>query len=263
MPLGPGGTARRRSPNRIALASATEPLPPPTRQSPLALSRAAAADNCWDDGCGIACNHREMVEIHLATPYGVTGSLLVPVVRQGPAGGGMPRFVPGCGFALSFTTAKTAGSEVPNAKVDEFYGGSCDALAITVPESFIPPAKASLRLVLRDEGRGVTAATFSFADPFFDGRENRYVIAGGDLRNFVGDTSRPATDKTLRGAAKPYLDALLATGGLAEDGDSVALTLSAEIVAGEQAVPVGGNVPVTATRRGKTLTEPADLPLSE
>jgi hypothetical protein len=263
MPLGPGGTARRRSPNRIALASATEPLPPPTRQSPLALSRAAAADTCWDDGCGIACNHREMVEIHLATPYGVTGSLLVPVVRQGPAGGGMPRFVPGCGFALSFTTAKTAGSEVPNAKVDEFYGGSCDALAITVPESFIPPAKASLRLVLRDEGRGVTAATFSFADPFFDGRENRYVIAGGDLRNFVGDTSRPATDKTLRGAAKPYLDALLATGGLAEDGDSVALTLSAEIVAGEQAVPVGGNVPVTATRRGKTLTEPADLPLSE
>ena len=85
------------------------------------------------------------------------------------------------------------------------------------------------------------------------------MIAGGDLRNFVGDTSRPATDKTLRGAVKPYLDALLATGGLAEDGDSVALSLTAEIVAGDRAVPVSGSVPVTATRRGKdAVALPAD-----
>ena len=201
-----------------------------------------------------------MVEIHLATPYGVSGSLLVPVIRQATSSGGSPRFVPGCGFALSFTTAKTAGSEVPNAKVDEFYGGSCAALEIAVPDSFIPPPKSELRLVLRDDARAATAATFSFADPFFDARRNRYVIAGGDLRNFLGDTSRPATDKTLRGAVKPYLDSLLATGDLATDGDSIALTLTAEIVAGEQAVPVGGSVPVTATRRGKTLTEPAELP---
>ncbi|MFM1902483.1 MAG: hypothetical protein RLZZ440_383 [Planctomycetota bacterium] len=259
-PPGPGGTARRASSPRIRLASATEPLPPPARHTVVASPRAGFVDSCWGDGCGIACNHREMVEIHLATPYGVTGSLLVPVIRGESNGGGMPRFVPGCGFALSFTTAKTAGSEVPNAKVDEFYGSSCESLEISVPESFIPPAKAALRLVLRDESRDVTAATFSFADPFFDGRKNRYVIAGGDLRNFVGDTSRPATDKTLRGAAKPYLDSLLATGGLAEDGDSVALTLSAEIVAGEQAVAVGGSVPVTATRRGKTVIEPTELP---
>ena len=59
---------------------------------------------------------------------------------------------------------------------------------------------------------------------------------------------------------KPYLDSLLATGGLAEDGDSVALALTAEIVAGERAVPVSGSVPITATRRGKTVTEPAEPP---
>ena len=258
-PTSPTGTAWSAR-TRIRLASATEPLPAPNHQSVLPSPHGTHAAASCDQGCQIACNNREMVEIHLATPYGVSGSLLVPVVRQGLGGGGGPRFLPGCGFALSFTTAKTAGSQVPNAKVDEFYGSSCDALEIAVPESFIPPAKAELRLVLRDESSGVTAATFSFANPFFDGSRGRYVIAGGELRNFLGDTSRPATDKTLRGAVKPYLDSLLATGGLAEDGDSVALALTAEIVAGERAVPVSGSVPITATRRGKTVTEPAEPP---
>jgi hypothetical protein len=210
------------------------------------------------DCCGLDCNRREVVAIHLATPYGVSGRLLVPVIPRAAASGG-PAFVSNCGFKLFFSTAKSSTSPTPVARVDEFYRSACDALEIAVPASFIPPEKGALRLVLRDEARGVTAATFSFPSPFFDGSRSRYVIAGGDLRNFVGDTSRPATDKTLRGAVKPYLDALLATGGLAQDGDSVALSLSAEIVAGERAVPVSGSVPVSATRRGKdSVVLPAD-----
>ena len=61
---------------------------------------------------------------------------------------------------------------------------------------------------------------------------------------------------------KPYLDALLATGSLSADGDSVALVLSAELVAEERAVPVAGSLPVTVTRRGKTAVEP-DAPTAE
>lgn len=259
-PTWPPVTARCGGLAHVRLASASEPLPSPAQSTPLGSPHVGVADAWCDENCRIDCNHREMVQIHLATPYGVSGSLLVPVIRQATSSGGSPRFVPGCGFALSFTTAKTAGSEVPNARLDEFYDGSCVALEITMPDSFIPPSQAELRLVLRDDARAEPAATFSFPSPFFDARRHRYVIAGGDLRNFIGDTSRPATDKTLRGAVKPYLDSLLAGGGLAADGDSVALTLTAEIVAGEQAVPVGGSVPVTATRRGKTLTEPAELP---
>ena len=86
------------------------------------------------------------------------------------------------------------------------------------------------------------------------------MIAGGDLRNFIGDTSRPATDKTLRGAVKPYLDSLLAQGSLAEDGDAVPFTLTAAIVANQQEVPIGGSLDVQATRRGKTAIEPAPVP---
>ena len=247
--------------SRIRLAAASEPLPAPAGQQPLAGPSDAAAlfstDSCCTPGCGPDCNHREVVDIHLATPYGVSGRLLVPVISRTSAGGS-PAFASGCGMALFFSTAKSSGSPTEVARVDEFYRASCDAIEIVVPASFIPPEKGMLRLVLKDEARGVTAATFSFANPFFDGSRGRYVIAGGELRNFVGDTSRPATDKTLRGAVKPYLDALLATGSLAEDGDTVPLALSAEIVAGERAIPVAGSIPVTATRRGKEPLEPND-----
>ena len=244
----PGTASLARS--RLRLASAMEPLPAPqaTLASPVVVA----------DCCSLDCNQREVVAIHLATPYGVSGRLLVPVIPRASGGGG-PAFISGCGFELFFSTAKSSTSPTPTARVDEFYRSACDALEIAVPASFIPPEKGVLRLVLRDEARGVTAATFSFPSPFFDGSRGRYVIAGGDLRNFVGDTSRPATDKTLRGAVKPYLDALLATGALAQDGDSVPLVLTAEIVAGERAVPVSGSVPVSATRRGKdAVALPAD-----
>jgi hypothetical protein len=245
----PPGTARLGQ-SRLRLASAAESLPAPRA----VLAGPAVAADC----CGLDCNRREVVAIHLATPYGVSGRLLVPVIPRAAASGG-PAFVSSCGFELFFSTAKSSTSPTPVARVDEFYRSACDAVEIAVPASFIPPEKGVLRLVLRDEARGVTAATFSFPSPFFDGSRSRYVIAGGDLRNFVGDTSRPATDKTLRGAVKPYLDALLATGGLAQDGDSVALSLSAEIVAGERAVPVSGSVPVSASRRGKdSVALPAD-----
>jgi hypothetical protein len=81
------------------------------------------------------------------------------------------------------------------------------------------------------------------------------VIAGGPLRNLIGDTSRPATDKTLRGAVKPWLDNALAEGGLATDGDTATGSLTATLVAGQQEIPIGGSIRVTATRRGKTLEE--------
>ncbi len=244
--------AARLGRGAIHLATATEPLPPPAASAPPAAAWARPP------ACGIDCNGREMVAIHLATPYGVSGRLLVPVLPRAAAAAGGPAFVAGCQFGLSFSVARSTVSPTPVARVDEFYRSPCDSLEIVVPASFIPPARGVLQFKLRDEARGETAASFDYPNPFFDGSRGRYVIAGGDLRNFVGDTTRPATDKTLRGAVKTYLDAQLAVGRLTEDGDSVRLVLTAEIVAAERAVPVAGSIPVSATRRGK---EPLDLPL--
>ncbi|NDC64486.1 MAG: hypothetical protein EBZ59_11010 [Planctomycetia bacterium] len=202
------------------------------------------------------------MDVHLATPYGVTGHLLVPVVRRGGTDGA------GCGLAfddavgvrLSFTVAKASGSRTESARVDEFYVADADRIVIRAPGVFVAPARAALQFELRDDSSGATAATLSFEPLTFDDRESAYVIAGGDLRNLVGDTSRPATDKTLRGAVKPYLDSLLARGELADDGTVLPLSLSATLVADGRRIPVSGSLQVTATRRGRTVVEPAPAP---
>ena len=257
VPWLPPTVATARSATRgLVLASAAEPLPEPSVAPPLAGACATCGDPALDT-CESDCNRREAVEVHLATPYGVTGSLFVPVARRTDSGDCTLAFASSCTIGLTFTVTKATGSKTESAKVDEFFSSSCDAIEITVPEAFIPPPKAALRLLVRDASSGATAATFSFDDPFFDARRSRYVIAGAQLRNFIGDTSRPATDKTLRGAAKPYLDSLLLRGDLADDGDAVPLTITAALVSGEHELPIGGEIAVQATRRGKTTTEPA------
>jgi hypothetical protein len=251
MPPACAAVARAPRAARLALVAATEPLPAPPEAD---LPPPAAAPGA---PCGLhECGRREMIDVHLATPYGVSGHLLVPVARTAAGSDGGPAFADACRLDLTFTVAKTAGTRTEAARIDEYFASTCDSLAIAVPASFIPPAKVELRLLVRDPATGATAAGFSFADPPFDARASRYVIAGGDLRNFVGDTSRPASDKTLRGALKPYLDHLLAQGRLADEGESAAFTLTASLVAGQQVVPVGGAIDVRATRRGKTVVEP-------
>ena len=256
VPWLPPTVATARSANRgLVLASAAEPLPEPNAAPPLAGACATCGDPALDT-CESDCNRREAVEVHLATPYGVTGSLFVPVARRTDSGDCTLAFASSCTIGLTFTVTKATGSKTESAKVDEFFSSSCDAIEIAVPDAFIPPTKAALRLLVRDASSGETAATFSFDDPFFDARRSRYVIAGAQLRNFIGDTSRPATDKTVRGAVKPYLDSLLLRGDLADDGDAVPLTITAALVSGEHELPIGGEIAVQATRRGKTTTEP-------
>jgi hypothetical protein len=256
VPWLPPTVATARSATRgLVLASAAEPLPEPSVAPPLAGACATCGDPALDT-CESDCNRREAVEVHLATPYGVTGSLFVPVARRTDSGDCTLAFASSCTIGLTFTVTKATGSKTESAKVDEFFSSSCDAIEIAVPDAFIPPTKAALRLLVRDASSGETAATFSFDDPFFDARRSRYVIAGAQLRNFIGDTSRPATDKTLRGAVKPYLDSLLLRGDLADDGDAVPLTITAALVSGEHELPIGGEIAVQAARRGKTTTEP-------
>jgi hypothetical protein len=245
-------TAARLRPGAVVPAAGVETLPGPP---PVAPAQADATE--WPDA---DCNHRETVDIHVATPYGVSGHLLVPVVRGAAADdvGTLPAFEAACTIRLTFAATRATGSTAVQARVDEYYGSDCESIAIRVPRAFVPPAKAGLSLVLRDAATGETAATLTFPDPFFDARGRRYLVAGGDLRNLVGDTSRPATDKTLRGAVKPWLDRLLQRGRLTEPGAEAALTLSAAIVAGQQVVPVEGGLTVICTRRGPTATEPRE-----
>jgi len=123
---------------------------------------------------------------------------------------------------------------------------------------FATPAKASITFLLRDTASGTTVGTFSIPAPPFDARKQEYVLAGADLRNFVGDTSRPATDKTLRGAVKPYLDSM-GTGPKADSLSAVNrdLTLTAELVTDQTTIPIEGTIGVEV-RENNQAADPVD-----
>jgi len=269
-----GSSVGRRPPEGIRLASSTEPLPAPSgtpapqppeqaRPSlrltlpPIAAEAAPAAGQPADAcGCGIDCHSRPVVDVHLATPYGVSGRLLIPVMGTDPAAAADHcGLVFAAGNSVRLTSTKT---KAGTWRVNEFFETSPDTITIAVPSVFAAPAKAALTFTLRDTATGTTAGTFSIPAPPFDARAQHYVLAGADLRNFVGDTSRPATDKTLRGAIKPYLDSL-GTGTTA-DGVPVVnrdLTLTAVLVTDQKTIPIAGTISVTV-RESNQASEPVD-----
>lgn len=230
--------------------AAVEPLPAPA--SGVTDGPAFPSTPCCATCDGGLCNDREMVDLHLATPYGVTSHLLIPVVRRQASSRCSLMFTPGFDVQLTFSVGRSATAKADVSRVDEYFTASRDAIVIETPSVFVPPAKADVQFLLRDAATGKTAATFSYGDLPYNAARQAYVIAGGPLRNLIGDTSRPATDKTLRGAVKPWLDNALAEGKLTTDGDVATATLTATLVAGQQEIPIGGSITVTATRRGTT-----------
>jgi hypothetical protein len=263
----------RRRPTGIRLASNAEPLPAPahspaesTSQKPsLRLSLPdgeslgasvgeppSAVDTC---GCGPDCHAREVVDLHLATPYGVSGRLLIPVINTARFDTDRCVLAFATRHMVQLTATKT---KAGTWRVNEFFEASPDTITIGAPAVFASPARASINFLLRDTASGTTVGTFSIPAPPFDARKQEYVLAGADLRNFVGDTSRPATDKTLRGAVKPYLDSV-GTGATADGTPMVNrdLTLTAELVTDQTTIPTEGTISV-GVRENNQAADPVD-----
>ena len=244
----------------IRRVSALEPLPAPAA-SELPAPITVAVGITAACGCGNDCHAREVVDVHLATPYGVSGHLLIPITRASSGGENRCGLAFATGNSLRLTATRT---KAGTWRVNEFYESATDTIAIRVPAAFAPPAKAAVQCVLRDNETGVTAGTFSIPAPPFDARAQQYVLAGADLRNFIGDTSRPATDKTLRGAIKPYLDSLGTAN--AADGHPIIdrdLTLTAELLTEQKTIPISGVIAVEVrenNQAGDQLGDSADPP---
>jgi hypothetical protein len=287
--------AARRSRAAIRLASAAEPLPAPTGEDvpagqdmPRGEAKAQSGSQATPPsqatptarpslrfslppleavspppavvaegacGCGIDCHAREVVDVHLATPYGVSGSLLIPVIRPELMGSDRCMLAVASGSVVRLTATKT---KAGTWRVNEFFESVPDAIVIHAPPVFAAPSKAAINFLLRDTTTGATAGTFSIPAPPFDARLQAYVLAGSDLRNFVGDTSRPATDKTLRGAVKPYLDSV-ATGTTPDGKPAVNrdLMLVASLVTEQKTIPIEGTIAVEV-RESNQASDPID-----
>ena len=181
---------------------------------------------------GIRCNALDVIDVRLATPYGVSNHLLIPLVASGGerSGGGLAFEAD---VVLTLFSQKTA---TTNAwRIGEYYEATAPELVIRAPEPFIPPAKASLQFLLREVG-GNAFATISIPAPPYDAKTGVYRLAGADLRNFVGDGTRPASDSTLRGALAPFVNHT--------SGKAATFTADATLVTDLQEQPIGGTLTV-------------------
>jgi hypothetical protein len=265
-PPAPGATTsdaarRRRGRDVVALASGTERLPTPAphagvEPAPPVRTLKKQVDPPSDplitlapcdapaDPCRPACNALDVIDVRLATPYGVSNHLLIPVVAtvDGRDGAGLA-FETDVGLTLfSQKTATT------NAwRIGEYYEATAPELVIRTPEAFIPPDKATLRFLLRQVD-GNAFATLSIPAPPYDAKTGVYRLAGADLRNFVGDGSRPASDSTLRGALAPFVNHT--------NGEAATFTADATLVTELQEQPIGGTLTVRIVPSGTADSTP-------
>ena len=192
---------------------------------------------------GMRCNSLDVIDVRLATPYGVSNHLLIPVVASGGGWGGGLAFEADVEFTLF--SQKTATTDAW--RIGEYYEATAPELVIRAPEAFIPPAKASLRFLLREVG-GNAFATISIPAPPYDAKTGVYRLAGADLRNFVGDGTRPASDSTLRGALAPFVNHTGGKGGV--------FTAEATLVTDLQEQPIGGTLTVRIKESDKQQPTP-------
>ena len=196
-------------------------------------------------------------------PYGVSDHLLIPVYQQTSATTSATAacelsFAPDAAVSLTTTKTKTGGW-----RMNEFFQTNSDRIRIQAPSSFAAPQNAELQCTLLDNATGKAVATFSVPAPTFHSVEREYVMTGSDLRNFVGDTSRPATDKTLRGAIKPYIDHLGSQRTDSGQPDvNCNLTLTAQLVIASQVIPIRGALAISVKALAPNGEAPADDTLS-
>lgn len=266
-PMPPNTAAAKPSVLRLISSgtSATEtPTTPPTPilPSPGAIPDCNAPHDCQPaNPCQPAprSDPEHYVDVHLATPYGVSGHLLIPLITDEPCKNKSEPDPAACSLLISppVSIALTASQmKTGNWRVNEYFASVPESIAIRVPKWFVAPAKADINWTIREHGSpdepGTVVGKLSVPAPQFQACTPAYVFDGGELRNLVGDTSRPASDKTLRGAIKLYLDHVGSKPGATIERDLVA---TAAIAAGGQSIPIEGSLEITVRKSQQAAEE--------
>jgi hypothetical protein len=221
--VGDNGTGRRVQPG---VAGSTFEILAPTAPSP-------------GNATGVAgCNDVPSIDVHLATPYGVSNHLLIPVVQAGgqstdsPAAGGLA-----LAKAMSLNLFAEKPKDSDTWRLRDHFELDPAAMVISTPQGFMPPANARIHMELANTAAN-EFTSLSIPAPEFDTRAGVYRLTGADLRNFIGDGSRPSGDATLRGALAPLVNANGGKGGVYTARLSLGTTHQQEPIAGSFTVNV-------------------------
>ena len=127
---------------------------------------------------------QEVVDVHLATPYGISSHLLVPVSHAGNrvAGAGTLAFRPGAVIQVDFS--ETAGTEPIN--IDEFFRFNQDAVVIRVPRTLSVADTATITFSVWDPTQPATfLGKFEVAAVPLNHAAYEYYLIGAKLSNLV------------------------------------------------------------------------------
>lgn len=190
----------------------------------------------------------EVVDVHIATPYGVSGHLAVPVAKEGAALTSSPTeiaWIPGAKLKLSalVTTPKPMASPPVNdvsVSVDKFFTVNSPQLAIQFPLVSATPINPKFQIFIRDDVTNTDLGSFEIQGLAFDARSNEFHISANTLELFVNGS---ANAKTLASRIVPYLVWRQNHGGAPK---TLNLSLHAALVSGEgrPRIPVSGRVEV-------------------
>lgn len=131
-----------------------------------------------------------IVDVHMATPYGATSHLLIPVVRtDSHSRGRAVRWRCGAKLKLYVKVAKD------NAVTcSEYFEAGSGGLGIELPALAPVPATPKLSISVHD--RDVNVGCFTYTINQFDARSNAFCIVGNDLKLLVvGGTDKDGLQK--------------------------------------------------------------------
>ena len=163
----------------------------------------------------------EVVDVHLATPYGVSSHLLVPVASAGAAVPAIGSFEmrPGANLDLYYTS-KTTGIEI-----DDFFTLNQTALVVRAPRIAEVSNKVSITFFVRDAIEKTYIGSFDVTEIPLNQCDYEYYITGNKLKTLVTGTNM------LKNVIIPYLTHEQAQGSV-EFEVTAALTSSGIPIAG-------------------------------
>ncbi len=169
----------------------------------------------------------QVVDVHLATPYGVSSHLLVPISKMETVSEGVHfEMRPGAVVNVTYTSSEAT----PAPAYDEFYRFNQDALVIRAPRLAEVPDSASITFYLHDAGDRTFLGSFSGPSVALSKHSFEYRFSGSALSGLVNQ---------IEGLATPYLKYL---GG----ADRLAINVSARM---PNNIPVAEDLSVVISKR--------------
>jgi hypothetical protein len=134
----------------------------------------------------------EVVDVHLATPYGISSHLLVPVANAGAAAPSV-HFEMRPGAKVSLTYKVTTSGETRTVAFEDFFRFNQDRFVIRAPRLAEITANNTITFFLRDAKDHTYLGSFPVESVPLNSYDYEYYLTGTQLANVVASIKTKTT----------------------------------------------------------------------